>query len=368
MRRSTVKLLIVQIPKYPAGFIALLILIPLYVSMVFAPAIVPYVPGKSNLTKTFHPPSGISLTGEGLHYKIHDLVDPTQAKYSPDAGKTVPLKWFGKGEPYQLFFGLMAGERHLFLPDYSQLNEEGLTDKECHEQYPFYLLGSDSTGRDVFSRLLYGSQISLSIGFIGISITMVIGFLVGGLSGFFGGVADFVTMRVIEFLMAIPGLYLLLILRASLSDYFDSSEMYTLIIIILAFIGWSGTARIIRGMTLSFRNRQFVNAAESMGQKPVKILVKHVLPNITSYLLVAATLSIPGYILGEAALSFLGLGIMEPEPSWGLMLKQAQEDFKVLMLNFWWLLSPGFMIFITVISFNVLGDALRDIVDPKMKV
>jgi peptide/nickel transport system permease protein len=197
---------------------------------------------------------------------------------------------------------------------------------------------------------------------------MVIGFLVGGLSGFFGGITDFVTMRVIEFLMAIPGLYLLLTLRASLAPYFDSSEMYTLIIIILAFIGWSGTARIIRGMTLSFRNRQFVNAAESMGQKPVKILVKHVLPNITSYLLVAATLSIPGYILGEAALSFLGLGIMEPEPSWGLMLKQAQEDFKVLMLNFWWLLSPGFMIFITVISFNVLGDALRDIVDPKMKV
>jgi len=144
--------------------------------------------------------------------------------------------------------------------------------------------------------------------------------------------------------------------------------MYLLIVIILAFIGWAGTARIIRGLSLSIRGRQFVLAAEAMGQSTLKILTKHILPNLTSYLLVAATLSIPAYILGEAALSFLGLGIQEPSASWGLMLSQAQNDMKVFMLNFWWLLTPGAAIFVTVIAFNVLGDALRDIVDPRMKV
>jgi peptide/nickel transport system permease protein len=142
--------------------------------------------------------------------------------------------------------------------------------------------------------------------------------------------------------------------------------MFFVIVIILALIGWAGTARILRGMTLALRQNQYVMAAESMGQPPIAILLKHILPNLVSYLLVAATLSIPGYVLGEAALSFLGLGIQEPAASWGLMLSQAQ-DVKVFYLNFWWLLIPGFAIFITVIAYNILGDVLRDIVDPKMQ-
>jgi ABC-type antimicrobial peptide transport system permease subunit len=148
--------------------------------------------------------------------------------------------------------------------------------------------------------------------------------------------------------------------------HFASDQMFFVIIIILSLIGWAGTARVLRGMTLSLRQNQYVMAAESMGQSPFVILRKHILPNLMSYLLVAATLSIPGYILGEAALSFLGLGIQEPSASWGLMLSQAQ-DVKVFYLNFWWLLTPGFAIFVTVIAYNVLGDVLRDVVDPKMK-
>ena len=193
------------------------------------------------------------------------------------------------------------------------------------------------------------------------------GFLVGGISGYMGGRFDFFAMRIVEFLMAIPGLYLLLSLRAALAPHFNSAQMYLLIVIILSAIGWAGTARVIRGMSLSIRQRTFVTASESLGQKSHKILLKHILPNLSSYLLVAATLSIPGYVLGEAALSFLGLGIQEPDASWGLMLSQAQ-DIQVFMLNFWWLLTPGIAIFVTVVAFNVLGDALRDIVDPKMKL
>ena len=141
--------------------------------------------------------------------------------------------------------------------------------------------------------------------------------------------------------------------------------MYLMIVIILSLFGWASTARVIRGMSLSLANRQYVLAAKSMGESPLKIILKHFLPNVLSYIIVGATLSIPSYILGEAALSFLGLGIQEPSASWGLMLAQAQNDTKVLMLGFWWLLSPGVAIFATVLAFNMLGDVLRDIADPK---
>lgn len=339
----------------PLGLFVSVILILLYLCAVFAPFLAPYQTSDQNLDKSFHPPSGILWKDGSFHVKIYENIDPTAARYEVIQGSTIPIKFFAKGYNYNLF-GFIPMQRHLF-----QL--------ETDESQPqIYILGSDVTGRDVFSRLLYGSQISLSIGLIGITITMLLGFLVGGLSGYFGGKFDFLAMRFVEFLMAIPGLYLLLALRSALAQHFESAQMYLMIVIILAFIGWAGTARIIRGMSLSIRNRQFVYAAESMGQSTIVILFKHILPNLASYLLVAATLSIPGYILGEAALSFLGLGIQEPSASWGLMLKQTQEDMKVFMLNFWWLLTPGLAIFITVIAFNVLGDTLRDIVDPKMKV
>ncbi len=335
----------------PLGLTCFIILSVFYLSAIFAPFIAPYTTAEQNLKKTYHPPTGIIWKEGGWHVKVYENVDPTAAKYESAQGNSAPIRFFAKGYPYK-FLGLIPSERHLFQVD---------------EGNKIYLLGSDSTGRDTFSRLLYGSRISLSIGLIGISITMIMGFIVGGLSGYYGGTLDFCAMRIVEFLMAIPGLYLLLALRSALAPYFDSAQMYFVIVIILAIIGWAGTARIIRGMSLSIRSRQFILASESMGQSSFKILFKHILPNLTSYLLVAATLSIPGYILGEAALSFLGLGIQEPSASWGLMLSQAQ-NMKVFMLNFWWLLTPGLAIFITVIAFNVLGDTLRDIVDPKMKV
>ena len=194
---------------------------------------------------------------------------------------------------------------------------------------------------------------------------LVIGFVVGGLSGYFGGTFDFLAMRFVEFLMAVPGLYLLLAMRSALAPHFDSAQMYIMIVVILSFIGWASTARVIRGMALSLSKAQYVQAAKAMGESPLKIIVKHFLPNVLSYLIVGATLSIPAYVLGEAALSFLGLGIQEPSASWGLMLAQAQNDTKVLMLGFWWMLAPGGAIFATVLTFNMLGDILRDIADPK---
>ena len=340
-----------ELLRRPLGVISGGLLFALYFAAVFAGTLATHPINEQDLEQTYHPPTQVFWADGGFRVQAYELVDPTDASYAAVEGESYPIHFFGRGFEYRLF-GLIQMDRHLLTVG--------------ADAGPLYLLGSDSTGRDVYSRLLYGSRVSLFIGLLGITITTTLGFLVGGLSGYFGGRGDFVAMRLVEFMMAMPGLYLLLALRSALAPHFASDQMFFVIVIILSLIGWAGTARILRGMTLSIRQNQYVLAAESMGQGPLAILRKHVLPNLVSYLLVAATLSIPGYVLGEAALSFLGLGIQEPSASWGLMLSQAQ-DVKVFYLNFWWLLTPGFAIFITVIAFNVLGDVLRDIVDPKMQ-
>ena len=340
--------------KSKRGAAALAALAVLYVAAIFAPFLAPYDPTEQCLDKSFHPPTGFFFKDGSLYVKAYRNADPSIAQYEAVEGAGYKIKIFGqnKNSDYKIL-GLIPFKTRLFTVEGAPADAR------------VYLLGSDSTGRDVFSRLLYGARISLSIGFIGIAITMVLGFVVGGLSGYFGGAFDFVAMRIVEFLMAIPGLYLLLAMRSALAPHFDSAQMYIMIVIILSFLGWAGTARVIRGMSLSLSGRQYVQAARAMGQPPLKIILKHFLPNVLSYLIVVATLAIPEYILGEAALSFLGLGIQEPSASWGLMLAQAQNDTKVLMLGFWWLLTPGLAIFATVLSFNMLGDVLRDAADPK---
>jgi peptide/nickel transport system permease protein len=340
-----------EVLRRPLGAVSLAVLVALYAAAIFADFLAPYATNEQDLDRTYHPPTALIFQDGGLQVQAYELVDPTEAKYEKVVGQGYPIHFFGKGFEYR-FLGLFKTQRHFFTVQ--------------EDAGRVYLLGSDSTGRDVFSRLIFGSRVSLFIGLLGITITTTLGFLVGGLSGYFGGRMDFVAMRLIEFMMAMPGLYLLLALRSALAPHFASDQMFFVIILILSLIGWAGTARVLRGMTLSLRQNQYVMAAESMGQSPLLILRKHIFPNLVSYLLVAATLSIPGYILGEAALSFLGLGIQEPSASWGLMLSQAQ-DVKVFYLNFWWLLTPGLAIFVTVIAYNVLGDVLRDVVDPKMK-
>lgn len=337
--------------RRPVGATVSVVLVVFYAMMAFAPALAPYRPQEQSLVSTFHPPSSYVWKDGALHVHLMRNVDRTVAQYVTIPDQTTPVRWFAKGEPY-LLLGLIPADRHLFQVD---------------APHRIYLLGSDSTGRDVWSRLLYGSRVSLTLGLIGVTVTMTLGFFIGGLSGYLGGTFDNIAMRCVEILMSIPGLYLLIALRSALAQHFDSDEIFVLIVIILSFIGWTGTARVIRGLTLSLRQRPFVLAAEAMGQSRLRILTRHILPNLASYLIISATLSIPGYILGEAALSFLGLGIAEPSASWGLMLSQAQE-LKVLMLKFTWLLAPGAAIFTIVLAFNLLGDELRDIIDPKFRL
>ncbi len=324
-----------------------MILCVLYALALFAGFVAPYRYDLLDKERSFHPPTRLGF--DGVHPAVQRYRKVSEpATYQPIAGEFKRLRFFLSGEEYKLF-GLLPCRIHLF----------GTGDPES----PIFLLGADQFGRDVLSRVLYGSQISLSIGLIGISLSFSLGMLVGGLSGYIGGLTDTLTMRLCELIMSIPGLYLIMALRSVFPASLSSTWVYVLIIVILSFIRWASSARVIRGMALSIRERQFVLAAEALGQRRLKIVTRHILPGTFSYVIVAATLSVPYYILGEVVMSYLNVGIQEPEASWGLMLNAAQ-NYQYLQ-DYPWLLAPGGAIFLTVLAFNFLGDGLRDAADSK---
>lgn len=322
------------------------ILIVLYLVALFAGFVAPYHYERMDRDRYFHPPIWPKLSGFRLVVPRYEQL-PGDFVYREVPDDIQPVHFFVHGDKYPLF-GFIPASIHLFGSD---------------DQHPIYLFGTDQFGRDIFSRLLYGSQISLSIGVVGIFLSFTLGLIIGGISGYFAGATDTVIMRFCELIMSIPALYLIISLRATFPPGMSSSQVYAMIIIILSCIGWAGMARVIRGMTLSLREQQFVLAARALGQSNFKIIVRHILPNTLSYVIVAATLSVPYYILGEVVLSFLGVGIQEPQASWGNMLTAA-EDVQYLQ-NYPWLLAPSAAIFITVLAFNFLGDGLRDAADTK---
>lgn len=327
-----------------------LLLILMYVTALFAPFVAPYGYEEQDADASYAPPMRLYFSpGPTVYGNKKTRDEYRDVKFIPDPKDPRPISFFVRGTPYKLFW-FIPTDVHLFG------NARGKR---------VYLLGTDVFGRDYLSRLLYGSQISLSVGLIGISITFTLGLLVGGASGFYGGRVDDLIMRICEVIMSVPDFYLLLSLAAALPPTLPPAVIYVLIIAILSFVGWAGMARVIRGMVLSVREREYVEAARSLGVSDFKIIVRHVLPSTFTYAIVAATLSIPAYILGEASLSFLGLGIRDPMPSWGNMLSAAQS--LSVLEKYPWILAPGFSIFLTTLSFNFLGDGLRDALDPKSK-
>lgn len=327
-----------------------IIMIFLYTSAIFAPFLSPYDPTSQDSTATFHPPSSIHFLPWPTIYATKMSFDQFHERhYVEDVSKPEPLKFFHVGDPYKMFW-LIPCKIHFYGIDGEQR---------------INILGTDIAGRDYFSRLLYGSQISLSVGLIGIFITFTLGLIVGGISGFYGGIVDTLLMRICETIMSLPDFYLLLALAALLPPNMPPALVYILIIVILSFVGWAGTARIIRGIVLSVREREYVEAARALGVPDHKIIIRHILPSTFTYAIVAATLTIPGYILAESSLSFLNLGIRDPIPSLGNMLSSSQ-DLATLEQRLW-LLAPGVLIIVTTMAYNFLGDGLRDALDPKSK-
>ncbi len=330
-----------------------IILIILYTLALFAGFFAPYGMETQDLSLNYCSPTKIHFFDESGSFHIRPFVygkvleDRKLTKYGDNTSKIYPIQFCTKGEPYKLL-GIIPCDRHLF-----GVESEGR----------IFLLGADQFGRDVLSRLLFGSRISLSVGLVGILLSFSFGMLFGGISGYFGGFVDTVIMRFTELIMSIPGLYLILSIRAAVPATIESDKMYLIIVVILSFINWAAMSRIIRGMVLSIKENDYVTAARVLGLSHMRIIVRHILPNTLSFVIVAATISIPGYILGEVALSFLGVGITEPVASWGNMLKQAQS-VRVLT-TFPWILAPGYVIFITVLAYNFLGDGLRVAVDPR---
>lgn len=314
---------------------SLTLIILLFLSALLADFIAPYPYDLQNRKSPYHPPTKVHIVKDGKltlpYVNLYELQDPLFKVYRENESISCRLRFLSKTE---FGFKLVSVE------------------KPCK----LYLLGGDKLGRDVFSRLLYGARYSLGVGIIGTLVTFFIGAIVGGISGYFGGRIDSLTMRLVEILMSIPTFYLLLSLRAVFPLELSSGQIFLMIVFILSLLGWAGLARVVRGMVLSIREREFVLAAKTYGAGTFRILRKHILPNTYYYLIVSATLSIPAYILGEAALSLLGLGIQEPEPSWGNMLSEVRNTN--ILSSFPWMLSPGMAIFLTILAFNILGDNL----------
>jgi peptide/nickel transport system permease protein len=333
-------------------------LVSMYICAALADFLTPYSMYFSDSDLANAPPSVIRLRAEDGHI-VPPYILPMKRSFDPgtyrqtyteEPGKPCPLALFCHGERYRLF-GFLPCDIHL-------LGVQG--------QARLFLLGSDINGRDNFSRLFFGAQKSLTIGFLGLFIAFPIGLVYGGLSGFLGGWTDNVMMRIAEAIMSIPGFYLLIAMAALLPPNMSSSERFALITVILSFISWASLARVIRGMVLSIREEEYVQAARAVGLPEIVNVIKHVLPQTSSFVIVAATLQVPNFILSESGLSFIGLGIQQPDASWGNMLKAALDNVNDL-LNQPWLIAPGALIFVTILCFNTLGDVLRDVLDPKMQ-
>ena len=282
-----------------------------------------------------------------------------------------PIRLFVKGDPYRwLQVRLLLPTRFsLAAPNFQEIE---LFSGFASDRHLFgttgpgrlHLLGTDEQARDQLSRLIYGGRISLSIGLIGISLSFPLGMFIGGLAGYFGGWVDGVLMRVVEVIMTIPDIYLLVALAAVLPATLSSAQRFLLIVVITSFVRWTGLARVVRGQVLSLKSQTYIEASKAMGGQPLYIILRHVLPQTATYVIISATLAIPGFIVAEAILSLIGLGIQQPDPSWGNMLSLS-TNASILVLHPWLIWPPALLIVLTVLSFNLLGDGLRDALDPR---
>jgi peptide/nickel transport system permease protein len=333
----------------------------LYALAVFSETIAPYAPYARHLDYSYAPPQSLHFNlKHGLHtYALERYVDPItfRKQYVELPSEPLKIRFFAPGEAYELW-GVLPLQRRLFSVE----SREIVSAQGARAPSSFFLLGADRYGRDVFSRTIYGARISLSVGMIGVLFTFVLGLSLGGLSGYVGGRTDNVIQRGIEVVNAFPQLPLWIALSALLPGDWSALAVYFSITLLLSLLNWTGLARVVRGKILSLREEEYAVAARLIGAGHLRVLFRHLLPGFTSHIIVALTLSVPGVILGETALSFLGLGLRPPIVSWGVMLQDCMDVKAVRYYP--WLLTPVMFIVGTVLSFNFLGDGVRDAADP----
>ncbi len=339
--------------KHRLAMISLAAILLFYFIAAFAEFFAPVASGTYLADYVYAPPQTLHLFREGQFdpfvYGYSFERDPLSFKktWSIDRETIIPVGLFVKGEPYTIF-GFIESDIHLMGP------------KEVGE--PFYLLGADKSGRDVLSRTIFSSRISLLISNVGVFITMALGIILGGISGLVGGLVDNMIQRLIEITMSIPLLPIMIAIAAMVPLDWSVLRVYFLITILIAFQNWTGTARVVRSKFLALREEDFVLAARLDGAKPRRLILRHMLPSFYSHLIASLTLTVPGMIIAETALSFLGVGLRPPIVSWGVQLQEAQQV--VVIANYPWLLFPALAVILVVLAFNFLGDGLRDAADP----
>ena len=342
--------------KHKLAFVALPLLLLLYLSAILCNFLAPFLPETRFVDYKHAPPQTLRFVDEQGAFSLRPFVygykmeinrDTFRRTFTIDTEQKYAVHLFVKGDSYKLL-GFIPADVHLI-----GVKEEGA---------PFFLMGTDNLGRDLLSRILYGSRISLSFGIAGVVLTLVLGVLLGGLSGYFGGWIDTGIQRLIDLLISIPTIPLWMALAAALPRSWSAVQIYLGMIIIFSLIDWTGLARVVRGKLLSLREEDFTLAARLSGASHSRIIFKHLLPSFSSYIIVTTTMSIPVSILGETALSFLGLGMQAPAVSWGVLLKDAQT--LQTLAHHPWLLWPAAFVVLTVLLFNFLGDGLRDAADP----
>lgn len=339
--------------RHRVAVASLVILAIFYLFAVSAEFLSPYDPTHHDTDFMFMPPQRIRFVDNGRFqlqpfvYGMTSEMDMNTFKttWELDPSQKYPLKLFVRGDPYKMW-GVIESDIHLVGV------EEGT----------MFLIGTDKMGRDLLSRIIFGGRISLSVGLLGIAISFLIGVLVGGISGYFGGLTDLVIQRIIEFLRSIPTLPLWMALSVALPPTWSVVQVYFGIVVILSLVGWTGLARVVRGKFMSLREEEYVMAAPLNGSSEIRVIFKHMLPSFTSHIIASLTLSVPGMILAETALSFIGLGLQTPAISWGVLLKDAQKI--IVLADSPWLLTPGLFVIIAILCFNFIGDGLRDAADP----
>ena len=339
--------------RHRAALAGLVVLALFYLVALFAEFVAPHDPYQRNSGFIDARPQRVRVFHDGrpvrpFVYAMVKSVDPETLErvYTDDPSQRIPLRLFVRGDEYR-FWNAVPARRHLFGAAADQR---------------LFLFGSDNLGRDLFSRVMYATRVSMSIGLVGVAVSFVLGSLLGGLSGYLGGRIDMVIQRVIEFLLAIPKIPLWMALAAALPPGWDPIKLYFGMTIILSLVGWTQIARVVRGKIISLREEDFVAAARIGGAPTSAILLRHLLPGFLSYLIVSLTLAVPQMILAETSLSFLGLGLQPPAISWGVLLQDAQAIRSIALQP--WLLIPGLFVTVAVLAFNFVGDGLRDASDP----